>query len=327
MARILFKTFDEIKAYVGTADKLDLRTLEGFAHQAAQRYIVKAIGRECYEWLLSAYVLGTLDAGQRELLPLVQRPLAFYTILEAAPTLQVRIGEVGIVEPSAEHVTGARQASVSSALESLLASGDFFVDELLAFLEARKSTYPLWANSAAARDFSGSVIRTAAELTDYVNIQGSRQTFQALRPYMRDAHEMGLQQVLGTALYTELMAALAAGNATAAQLALASKCRPYVAHATVAEAVVEISLLVTDSGLKVLTKTDGIFSKLQPSDTAIAAVRKRHTDKADVYRAMLVQYLEANASLFPLYPAAPAGSTPASFTLPDNPTTSKSFIL
>ncbi len=329
MARTIFNDFAQIKEIVGTVQKnMAMATLEGYILQAQEHYILPVLGRP----LLQALVIGVnsdnLTAAYGDLLAYVQRPLAFYALVAAAPTLMVQTGDRGIVEGLSDEAAPTRQWVMRDLVESWLQSADLFTDMLLEFLEENAQAYPEWASSDAYTVLNSTIVRSAAHLSRYVNVQGSRRTFLALRPYLLRAQELHLPEVLGEALYAELTQALADGQPGTSMEGLAKACMPFVAHAAMVEALPEITVQISGSGIKVLQSSDGINSRLQASDTAISALQAKHQRLADTYRVALIKYLESYADLYPSYVPAAAGTSPYLTRLPDNSDASaKSFLI
>lgn len=319
MGKLLFKNFDEVKSFVGTTHKMNFLTLEGYIYQASERFIIPTVGRELYDWAIAKYH-GTVELTeiQIELLSMLQRPLAFYTMMEAAPTLMVQTGDAGILEPSGDNMTPVRQWVVRDTVESWLSSADLFTELLLTWLEKNKAEFSVWADSDSYTELKGQIIANASELSRFVNIQGSRRTFLALRPFLIRCQDLYLTEILGEDLNTELFDALKSASPSASQVKLLKVCQPFISHSAMVEAIPELAFQISSSGIKVISSTDGIASKNQASDTALDALKRTHTNLQDRYRARLVKFLEKNAADYASYPATEEGSKRGIVDLPDN---------
>lgn len=319
MDKLLFKSSDELKAFVGTSHKINFNTLKGYIYQATERYLIPTIGRELYDWLLAKYH-GTdpLSETESELLAMAQRPLAFFTFLDAGPSLMVQTGDAGILEASGEHMTPARQWVVKDTLESWASSGDLFLDLLLAWLEKHKEEFSVWSESDSYTELKGQIISTTAQLSRFVNIQGSRRTFLALRPFLLRSQELYLEEILGPTLFAEFLDNLQVGEPTEEESKLLKACQPFIAHSALVEALPELAFQITPAGVKVLTTSDGFVSRNQAGDTALDALKNRHASLRDNYRARLIEFLNKNASDYPLYPKPEDGTTRPLVDFPDN---------
>lgn len=133
---MLFKSTEEIKNFCGTLNKsTKFETLRGCVDSAEEKHLIPLIGKELYSWIDTAYN-GTdpLTANQTKLLKAIQRPLAFYTVLEAAPYLLANVGDAGVAEANGQNVTGMRQWTYFHLKNKLAVDADTFAETLLEFL-------------------------------------------------------------------------------------------------------------------------------------------------------------------------------------------------
>lgn len=328
MSKILFKTFADLKQHVGTAQPMAVATFQSSALQAAERFIIPAIGRELYDWIAEAYH-GTdpLTESQAGLLPRIQRPLAYYTLLEASPTLTLQIGDAGIMEADAEHVVPVRQWVLKEAQESWLNTGDLHTDLLLEFLEKRKADFPVWAESDSFTESRELTIPSTTAFDNLVRINRSRRTYLALRPFIARAEEFQLQELMGIGFYTEFKAALLMDPMPEALIELLKRVRAFVAYTALLEAIPELNIQISGSGFKVLSTSDGIAQKMLATDTSIAYLQSKYQKMSDFYRQTLFAFLEFNQASYPTYVSPTTTGSKGPTDLPDNSDTSaKSFL-
>lgn len=328
MSKILFKTFADLKEHVGTAQPLATSTFQGSALQAAERFIIPAIGRELYDWIAEAYH-GTepLTPEQENLLPRIQRPLSFYTLLEASPTLTLQIGDAGIMEADAEHVVPVRQWVLKDAQESWLSAGDLHTDILLEWLEENKADFPIWAGSDSFSESKELTIPSTLAFDKLIRINRSRRTYLALRPFIARAEEFQLQEILGSEFYTDFKAAILMDPVSEPIKELLKRVVAFVAYTALLEAIPELNIQISGSGFRVLSTTDGIAQKMLANENAIQNLQAKYQRTSDFYRQALFSYLERNQESFPSYVSPSTSGTKAPTDLPDNSDPSaKSFL-
>lgn len=327
MSKILFKSFADLKQHVGTAQPLTLATFQSSALQAAERYIIPAIGRETYDWIAEAFDADSMTGSQAALLPYIQRPLAFYTMLEASPTLTLQIGEAGIMEPDSGHVVPVRQWVLKDAQESWLISGDLHTDLLLEFLERNKADYEVWVISDSFTESKELTIPSTTSFDNLIRINRSRRTYLALRPFIERAEEFQLQEILGSEFYQDFKASLLGEIYSEELTNLLKRVKAFIAYTALLEAIPELNIQITGSGFKVLSSADGISQKLLASSSDITYLQAKYQKMSDYYRQSLFVFLENNQETYPSYVSPSVTGKKSVTDLPDNSDTSaKSFI-
>jgi hypothetical protein len=328
MAKILFKTFSDLKEHVGTAQPLTLATFQSSALQAAEKFIIPAIGRETYDFIADAFHgENPLTQAQEDLLPYIQRPLAFYTMLEASPTLTLQIGEAGVMEANSEHVVPVRQWVLKDAQESWLSAGDLYTDLLLEFLEKNKDDYEVWVISDSFTESKSLTIPSTKVFDSLIRINNSRRTYLALRPFIERAEDFYLPEVMGAAFFLEFKETILEEPMTPDTKDLLKRVRAFVVYTALLEAIPELNIQISGSGFKVLSTSDGIAQKMLASDTAISALQSKYKFSSDYYRQTLFSFLENNQETYPGYVSPSVSGSKSVKALPDNSNTSaKSFL-
>ena len=114
---------------------------------------------------------------------------------------------------------------------------------------------------------------------------------------IREAQEVHLKSILGSALLDKCKALIVSGDIERAQpyAELVERCRYYLAYWATAEGAMKVSYKVANAG--VVRTTDEHLSA--PSFAEVALVEKQFKNKAEFYCTELQRWLCANASQYP----------------------------
>jgi hypothetical protein len=302
----LLKDIAALKSYVPVNKNMSYDTLSPFIAQAELTYIIPVIGQDLYDDINTAYngVYGAagVDAS---LLPYIQRALAYFTVLEAAPFLTVMISDLGIQEQQSKEGTSrtVAQWTYNKIIDSLTNNADRSLDDLLKFLEDNKDDYPEWADDADLYTITKNLfINSATELSEYVNIFGSRSTFKAIRKFILLAEENYFIPAMGQEMYDELKAQLLAGTLTSANNTLLNKIKRPLANYAVWHAIPHLRLNVSSNGIRVHSFTDSQHSKQPVTDNSpLADLMQSLYNTAQSGLASFKYFLDDNVEDYPTY--------------------------
>lgn len=116
-----------------------------------------------------------------------------------------------------------------------------------------------------------------------------------LLPSIREAQDMYLQPVIGTALFDALKEKVAAGSAAGAYLALLGKAQYFLAYQSIALLLPKVSVKITNMGA-VRTNDDNL-QNIETADANLLA--DQYQKKADFYLRRLQEWVCANAAQLP----------------------------
>ncbi|MDB5268222.1 MAG: hypothetical protein JWP58_1262 [Hymenobacter sp.] len=291
---MLFNNVTELKASLGTVHKnLNPDTLLSFIGQAEALYLVPVLGEGLVEQL------GNLPAAEPPAHLVALRgkfrdALAYYVVLEAAPFLSVSFGELGLTEASAGGAAPSRQWVYNNFVEAAAAAGDKLLDVALAWLDRHAADYAEELDSAEYRSRKQLLIGSAAQLGQYVATGGSRRFFLALLPTLRQVEEFELCDVLGEELLEQLRAGLASGEAPSTETQkLLGLVRPLVAHQAFANGILNLSVALTGTSLRLLSDNEAVRQRQAAPSEAVSALSQQAQAAATKYQARLVAYLDS----------------------------------
>lgn len=205
--------------------------------------------------------------------------------------------------------TPANQWSFHGSRWDILKSADEILDQLLQLLEKLVTDdvayFDLYKDSDAYNYKKSSFFRTAKELDDYLNIQGSQRTFISLSRYLKKAEQKYLLPILCTDQFNDLRDKYQEGNLSANEQALLECVKKTVAEWALFEAVPHLAIIPEADGFKVISTTDGMFSKRNLTNSthekAIQQLRYSAEENGKTFRAELLSYLYKNPDNFPLW--------------------------
>lgn len=302
MGDIFFQTIDELQDYEAVFSSLSLDTMKPYVEKAQLEFLKPLLSNTYYATILAKYnaVTPNYTANEQDLVNKIQRAMAGLSLYLAAPVLNVAISDAGgiTVQQTSTHVV-ASQWRVEQFRKAVNDSGNKALDDMLEFLEENKSSFAVWAASSAYTELKEFFINTTKDFQKYVNIRSSRLTFLAMRPVMRKVHDFIFRSELGDNYYDELIAQIKANTVTAANEIIMKNLRPAAAHLTIARALEDLSMEITNNAIIVNTYkavNDNMVEQNPARQEVISALRTRYETDGQTYLKRAIDYLNANAS-------------------------------
>lgn len=302
-------------------------TLQPYIRQATQNHIIRWIGEPLYTSLAAKYDDGdTLTSSQAALLEKLQDAIAYYTVYDAMPSLNISVADMGIQQLSGTEGTTnpPSQWAFNNARWSALITAEKALDTALTNLElyAKSDTYyDLWKDHDAYKLGNTDFFRVCQELSNYINVQGDRRAFVALLPYLKKVERSELMTILCKDTYNTLSTALkdcmytegfesgfATDCFTQVQVDLIILIQRYVSHKALYNAVPHLTVSLEAEGFRLLGQSDFMNDKKPITNSFhLEAVKSMREDCEYVARtawADISEYLYANAAEFPEWKAS-----------------------
>ncbi|RAJ92215.1 hypothetical protein LX87_05183 [Larkinella arboricola] len=301
-----------LKEYLGGIHKtMEWKTWKPFVAGAELTYLIPAIGQELYDLLAGSENLNPL---QLELKHKLKMALAWYTYLDAMPSLITVTGEGGMVMNSVPNTQAMPKWLYVATTKSHQDKAERYLEAALAWLEQNADGFETWKGSEAYTIQKSQLISSASEATKYFPpIQKSRRLYLSIREYFNLAEEEYIRPVLGAALYDALKAKLAGAELpTYAEIEVLNLARKAVVHYGFS---LKIPYLNLNTDLRLVSETDGIVNENALTGERLNQIRSDALAKGEQKAAELRNYLNANASATqlalyfnsPLYVAPAAG--------------------
>jgi len=299
--------------------------------QATRKYILPHIGEELYDDLAAKFNAGdVLSDAQSTALELMQDALAHYVVYYVMPKINISIASMGVQQKSSSEGTSnpANQWSFKGGRWDIMLSADDIFDQLLTFLDkqikASDAYFDLFKNSEAYNAGVSDFFRSASEVDNYLNIQGSIRSFYALIRYIKKAEQKYILPTLCTDQYSDLATKYKENTLNEEEDALLKMVQQTLAEWALFEAIPHLALVIDSDGFKIVSSTDGMDQRKNMTNTthekAIERLKYFAEENGNTFRAELIAHLYKNADTFTLFKASDCFADPDDAnTVFDNP--------
>jgi hypothetical protein len=269
--------------------------------QAEQDFITPFLSQAQYDVIEPLYQAGATGLDLQLILK-VQAALAYFTAYLFSKTNGATLVDMGNMENTPQNSAPSRQWVLRDSQESFLSTAYTNLDAMLSFLEVNQDTFTEWKESDSFSITHNCFINSTAEMQSVININRSTQVFLALKPYIKHTQLKYIETVLGTDLYEELITGIESGEApTGDALKLIKYIREALGYLVMVEALPALNIQLTNLGVRVLSISDGITQNMVADQDARTTFSNKMYEMGNTYMARLKDFLERNASLYPLY--------------------------
>lgn len=328
---MLFKSTTEFREYENVAATLEFADIKPSIRQVELNVLIPVLSQAEYDSLNNAYTaaasVNDLNADQKALLEYCRFVVAPLALVLWSFGGQLSKSSQGIQIVSTETHKQAFQWQVIEDRQALRLRGYQSVDRLLLFLENKKLVYTDWAGSDAYTVFKENFIQTAADYTNYYNIKGSRYLFYLIKPFINQVENGIVKNTILEKLYNTLKTKVKDGGLTTAEKKLIELLKPAVAGLSLAKAINQLTLQVTENGITLSSNQDTTTSNnYDPADTKrLADLKAQAEEDGNSALDVAYKYLLKNLSSFPDHSADPDYSPDGSpeikhMTSPNNTT-------
>lgn len=336
---MLFKTTAEVKKYINVDVNMKFDKLKPSIEDAERRFIVPLLGPTFYDAFNAAYTAAAtvpddLTTDNKNLLPFIQRALAFYAGSLMVDEIGVQVGDLGIQQQFNQNSQPAPQAKVQRLIMKYLTSADKAADELLEYLELNASltVYAAWFTSDYNTKLSGCIVYKTSIASQYIDINDSYRIFQRLKKRIRDIEASYVKRLICTDQYDALITQLRANTLTEANAALVEKLEPIITKKALYLTLPSLSISVEPEGLMMYSSNDSVVQKQIASaeeKKQLMISLKEGDFGYENDEALLDAFLKDNLADYPLISASPCWTAkPEDGTFrfkPDNDPCNKHF--
>lgn len=210
-------TLENARNHLKLTTTLDEKNFSPFIPDAIEKYLRPFLGDSIITllWSLSDGTIAEADKTRIEsLMAKVEAPLARFTFLLAAPSLDINIGQGGFTTAGSTNMVPASEARVKRFTDSIEKLGWDGVETMLRFLFTNKSDYDEWTQSNEYKTYTRGFIRSAEKFNAYVDIDGSYLKFFKMNQSMLLVETLQIEPLLSTELYDALKSEDIAGTNT-----------------------------------------------------------------------------------------------------------------
>lgn len=298
----LFKTIDELKAYLPVSLTFQLADVMPFIKQAERDYIQPVISKDLYDALNESYNAENheLTGEEISLLKAVQESLANLAIMLWLPFGQVQFNSGGIHIVSNDTMKTAFQWQINEVEQALYKAGFSAIEHLISFLEVNADDYPEYKDSDERKELFSHFINSAKEFNRHFDIEISRYIFLKLLPSMNRVEEDKIRSVLHDELFDEIKDQILNGTLTDDNKKLLRYIRPIVANFTIAKAIDKLPLEISGAGISIIY-TAGSSEKKPADINRNASLKNSCEAEAENLLKQLSDFLHKNADTYPLF--------------------------
>lgn len=197
---MILKTLEQFSAAIPTAVAISNFTdIEPYVRSSEQRIKNRILGTDLY------VIVEDPDFADADLLQLCCSVIANHAFWDAAPFLDLVLTDSGFAVISATNKVPASKERVERLREQCLARRDSEEELLIEFLENHPAFHDEWKGSPAYSLMTGCLIRTATELQQYGDWEGSRREFLKLQPKLIHETMTRLEPVFSKELIDDLV--------------------------------------------------------------------------------------------------------------------------
>jgi len=202
---MLFTTTEEIQEYFPLEKNTSFNTLKSFIQQAEDEYIVKVLGPDMLSALQDYFDdSDPPDDAMEELLNKVREALTPLMLYAAAPVINIRWSDIGLMKTESNDYSAASGGEVYFARVQLLLAGYRALEALYLFLEQNEEDYDDWVDSEAYTEFKAFLVNKAEQFQEHVDINHSRWLFSRMVPAMDTVELLRIRPAIGDEFFEEI---------------------------------------------------------------------------------------------------------------------------
>jgi len=206
---MILKTLEQFQKAIPTAEAIEnFSDVEPYISSAEMWIKNQVLGPTLYN-LIEAETFDDTD-----LLQLSMSVISNHAFYDAIPFLDLVLTNNGFAVISAQNKVPASKERVDRLREQCLVRRDSETELLIAFLEEHANYHDDWKGSPAYSVMTDCLIRTATELQQYGNWEGTRRDFLKLRPQLIHETMMRLEPFFSTVYINELIEKQRDGDVT-----------------------------------------------------------------------------------------------------------------
>jgi len=197
---MILKTLEQFQKALPTAVGIEnFSDVEPYIQSAEIWIKSQVLGKDLYD------LVNAENFADEDLLRLCRSVIGNQAFWEAIPFLDLVLTNNGFAVISAQNKVPASKERVDRLREQCLVRRDSETELLIYFLEAHTDYHDEWKGSPAYSVMTDCLIRTATELQQYGNWEGTRRDFLKLRPKLIHETMIRLEPVFSKDYLEELL--------------------------------------------------------------------------------------------------------------------------
>lgn len=292
MNKFLINSDVDFKQHVVLAATFDFKKVAPYRKRSDRKYIISMIGLEQYQALVD--YIGE-DAIILEVKDLFSEASANFLLYTALPTINTLITNSGTKTTETTQSKDSDWRDVRDLKRSLINTANEAIDLAMEVMEANSNLFTSWKSSDYFTVFNNMVIRHTQTFNTFYNIQNSRKTFIALKPYMLEVEVQYLLPALGKCTLDFLKKTSDAPVVKIAQEYL----QQTVVAFTVSKAALTGTFSITDTAFVLATEElSWEKKKLELDENKLQRLRQDRESSAGNYLKNLTKIIIDNPDVF-----------------------------
>lgn len=194
----LINNIADLKRHIIVSATFDFAKVLPFAKRVERKIILDLIGQDQYDSIVVHTFVSENTAPINQVKELLEEAVSNYSLLLAMPTINVLITNSGTKTSENKEATNADWKDKRDLTRSLLKTYNEALDDAFQIMEENVADFPEWRDSKYYTIFKDLIVSQTTIFNDHFSINKNRQTFFALKPYMREVEDQYLKAMLGT---------------------------------------------------------------------------------------------------------------------------------
>ena len=293
----LINSISDLKRHIIVSATFDFEKVLPFAKRVERKIILDLIGLEQYNAIVAYDSVYEGYSAMNQVKELLEEAVANYALFLAMPTINILITNSGTKTSTTTNSENADWKDKRDLNRSLLKTYNEALDDAFQIMEENVSDFPEWQASKYYTIFKDLIVSQTTLFNEHFSIQKNRQTFCALKPYMREIEDQYLKAMLGA----DTLALLKTKSEAPIVIQAIAIARKAVVAFTVAKAAITGTFTFTDSSFTVASdqlpwEKQSELSKLDRNDLK---VDRQHA--GEEYLKALKKLIMDNKIAFPAY--------------------------
>jgi hypothetical protein len=187
----------DLKNHIIVSATFDFEKVLPFAKRVERKIILDLIGQEQYDLIVAHSFDSEITTPINQVKELLEEAVANYSLFLAMPTINILITNSGTKTSTTTNSENADWKDKRDLNRSLLKTYNEALDDAFQIMEENVADFPEWQSSKYYTVFKDLIVQHTAQFNDHFSIQKNRQTFFALKPYMREIEDQYLKAMLG----------------------------------------------------------------------------------------------------------------------------------
>ena len=298
----IITSIDDIKAFVPVNVNLKFNSVSPyFDNVLRDKLIFPWLGTEIIEDLEDN--LGSNDEVYQNLEKKTQAVIAYFSILEAMPFLEVQFGDEGIHRVESDYSKSAYQGQIKRIQSSLATSGYSAIEDLLNYLNENVDEYAVWTTAPGYTESKRYIFKNSLDFHNYYNLQLRAQTYTILVQPMRYINQFVIGKAIGTAAFKnfiDIKNEVNGVNTNAKKLEAIELLKNATAYLTVAKALRENWVALSANGIHFkMSTTETVWTENQATAEQLSQKIKELQNTGEDYLQALISLMNNNLDDFP----------------------------